>query len=231
MRRDRQPELMDQPDVDPRDHAHALKSLNFANRWLGVDRSLYRQVRRLGFPPGGTLLDLGAGGGGFLQYLQTRHPGDHPLLIALDLSPFALHCAYAWHGGRVRPVAADALRIPLGDGSVDVVTCSLFLHHFDPPEAAAILREAARVARLGVVVGDLSRSRLAWTLTWLTTRAVSRAPIFHIDGPRSVQAAWRPGELRAIADQAGLGGAVIRHAFPFRLSLRWRKPGALHAGF
>lgn len=230
MRRDRQPELMDQPDVDPAAHAHALRSLNFANRRLGVDRSLYRHVRSVGFPANGALLDLGAGGGGFLQYLYHRHAPDRPTLLALDISPFALHCAYDWLGGAVRAVTANALKIPLRDGSVDVVTCSLFLHHFDPPEAIAILREARRVARRGVVVGDLSRSRLAWILTWLTTHVVSRSPIFHVDGPRSVSAAWRPRELAEMAEEAGLRGAVVRRAFPFRLILTWRRSEPSDAG-
>ena len=39
---------------------------------------------------------------------------------------------------------------------------SLVIHHLEPGEAVLLLREMARVARLGVVVNDLDRGRLGW---------------------------------------------------------------------
>jgi ubiquinone/menaquinone biosynthesis C-methylase UbiE len=141
----------------------------------------------------------------------------------LDNSPFALQQIRQWHGEAIRCLCADARRIPISNDSVDVVISSLFLHHFDEPDAVRVLREAARVTRKGLVVGDLSRSKLALALTWLTTRAISRSRVFHVDGTRSVQAAYKPEELLALAKRAGLEGARIRKQFPFRLVLIWQK--------
>jgi hypothetical protein len=86
-----------------------------------------------------------------------------------------------------------------------------------------MLRESARVCRSAVVIGDLDRSRLAWAMTWLVTRVTSRSHIFHVDGPRSVRAAYRPAEARALAAQAGLDGSVVHAVFPLRWLLFWRK--------
>ena len=90
------------------------------------------------------------------------------------------------------------------DNSVDVVVYSLFLHHFEVSDDVIILGEAARVARRGIVVDDLSRSRLVWLVTWIVTRPFGRSRIFHVDGPRSVAAAFSKDEMIELARQAGL---------------------------
>ncbi len=225
MIRHRTPELIDDPSLDPQAHAHALWSLNLVNRLLGVDRRLYAALATLGAADRLSVLDMGAGGGGFLGYVFRRRGGaSTPPLLALDWSAFALAQAEMWYDGMIRPVVADARHIPLADSSIDVVTCSLFLHHFDEADIVDILREAARVARRGLIIGDLSRSRLAYVLTWMVTRLISRSRVFHVDGPRSVRASFRPDELAELAGQAGLAGAQVRRRFPFRLMLVWPKP-------
>lgn len=235
---------MDDPAVEEGPHAHALAALNRVNQLLRFDQTLYAYVRRLSPWKSVSVLDLGAGGGGFLGYLRRQHVAspDHtphgfaapaldrpyaevPLLVGLDRSSYALNRAKRWNGSGIRWICGDATRIPLADESVDVVTCSLFLHHFDETGAANVLCEAARVARRGVVVGDLSRSRLAWAATWAGTRLLSRSRIFHVDGPRSVRAAFRVDELSEVARRAGLTGAEVSQRFPFRLLLTWRKGG------
>jgi ubiquinone/menaquinone biosynthesis C-methylase UbiE len=216
---------MDSPELAPDEHRAALSALNRINRLLGVDRRLFRAAGRLADSPLRSVADLGAGGGGFLCYVADRTratPGR--LMLALDRSWPALRWASEWSHTTLAGIVADARCLPLANGSIDVVTCSLFLHHFDPDGVAAILREAARIARRGVVVSDLARSRLSLVLTWLTTRVFSRSRVFRDDGPRSVRAAFTPAELAAIAARAGLGGAKVRRHFPFRMLLVWRTP-------
>jgi len=237
MQRLRENELMDDPGVDRGLHEHALAALNRINNLLGAHGRLYRDLARLGNPRQASMVDLGAGGGGFLGYVARRRGQEEhalrgaaapdfskggpdacpPALIGVDISHFALTRALHWQGSDVQGIVGDVHRLPLADRSIDLVTCQLLLHHFDEPEVVVILREAARVARRGVVIADLTRSRLA-------THAVSRSPIFHQDGPRSVRAAYRPRELAALAEQAGLAGASVRSIFPFRMVLIWRKP-------
>lgn len=221
-----QPELMDDPALDGKAHAHALRVLNRANRLLRIHHRLYRCIGQLSGWGKVSILDLGTGGGGFLGHVSNRmkHECGHPCLVGLDLSAFALRCAQRWHSGAIRWLVADARNIPLADNSIDIVTCSLFLHHFSEVDVVRILRGAARVARLGIVIDDLSRSRLALVLTWLGTRVLSRSHVFHVDGPRSVHAAFRQQELAGLAHHAGLEGVRLEKRFPFRLILIWKKP-------
>lgn len=222
MIRRRIPEEMDGPKVDALEHVHALRSLNRINRLLGVHFRLVRRVERRF--PNASVLDLGCGGGGFLGHLlakRTRQP--RGFLIGLDRSAIALLSAVQWHPDGVRWIAADALRVPLADNSVDVVTSSLFLHHFERSDAVTLLREASRVARRGVVIGDLARSWSAWAVTAVMTRVLSRSRLVHVDGPRSVRAAFVAEELTDLANEAGLEGAAVTRQFPFRLMLTWEK--------
>ncbi len=227
MRRRRVPELMDNPSLDSIEHQDALTALDRIHRMLGAYAGLYREAQRIAGKGNPSILDLGTGGGGFLAYAASRGnvPGQAVgnALIGLDRSMFALQRARRCHAPAPPVLVADARAIPLGDGSVDVVTALLFLHHFDEADAGSVLKEAARVARKGLVVCDLWRSRLALLATWIATRAVSRSWVFHVDGPRSVHAAFNTDELALLAERAGLGGARVTRHLPFRTLLTWKK--------
>ena len=122
-----------------------------------------------------------------------------------------------------RSVAADALRLPLPDRSVDVVSSTLFLHHLDAPGVAALLRESARVARFAVSALDLTRHRVPLAVNALLGRVLYRSPITRHDGHASVLQAFTIPELRAIAARA-LPGALVRPAGPFVQGLLWKRP-------
>jgi hypothetical protein len=99
---------------------------------------------------------------------------------------------------------------------VDFVTCSLALHHFDPPAAIALLRELARVARRGAIVTDLRRSRLAYWGARLLALGPWHAMARH-DGPLSVLRAYTLPEARALVAAAGLHGASVQARPLFRM--------------
>ncbi|HWL93626.1 MAG TPA: methyltransferase domain-containing protein [Phycisphaerae bacterium] len=228
MQRFRCPELMDDPSVDAGEHRRALDALRRTNRRLGIDRRLVSAIEA-SLNPGTatTILEIGPGGGGWLAAAR-----DEWRLIALDRSDFALREARDFvtvaRSNSANPpscLCSDALALPLADRSVDVTVCSLLLHHFDPPQAVRLLHEAGRVTRRLLIIADLNRGYLAWALTWLVTRLTSTSPVFRVDGPRSVRAAYRPAEASELAAAAGLCGADIRRMFPFRWVLKWRRDG------
>jgi SAM-dependent methyltransferase len=107
-----------------------------------------RRVRVLGdhlarlVPARGDVLDVGAGDGAVAQALLLRRPDLHVEGIDVLVRPDSAI--------PVRPF--DGSHIPLADASVDTVLLVDVLHHTDDP--AALLREAARVARTAVVVKD-----------------------------------------------------------------------------
>ncbi|MDP9373698.1 MAG: methyltransferase domain-containing protein, partial [Chloroflexota bacterium] len=150
--------------------------------------------------------------------------------LAGDLSREVLAAARGQVGARATdagPVALlcfDALRAPFADRSVDVVTCSLALHHFPPDAARTVLRELGRVTRRALIVSDLERCWPGYLGARLLA-AILRNPMTHHDAPVSVLRAYTAPELRRLAAEAGLTGARVVRRFPFRLVLVWHPAG------
>jgi SAM-dependent methyltransferase len=106
----------------------------------------------------------------------------------------------------IRRVAGDARRLPFRDGSFDVVTASLFLHHFDEPELADVLRELRRLARRAIVVSDLERALVPFVFARTVFPWVFETPVSVHDGLLSIRRGFREPELRAAFAAAGLAG-------------------------
>ena len=117
---------------------------------------------------------------------------------------------------------ADVLTEPLTD-RYDVIVSTLFLHHLEAGQVVRLLRVLATRADL-IVMDDLVRSVRGYLTAVLGTRLLTRSPVVHVDGPRSVRAAWTPAELLELARKAGLGGAKITRHFPQRMVLTWSRP-------
>lgn len=225
MKRIRVAERMDNPELPADAHRHALCALDRTNRLLGANRRLARDLMNNTRKDRIVVLDIGAGGGGLLADIE-RHAqscGVAVAAVALDNSLRALRFSQHWHD--VYVVQGDARRIPLTDRAVDVIVCSLLLHHFDQQDVIAILREAARTASCAVIMHDLVRSRAALFSTRIAAHVLTRSPVFHTDAVRSVRAAWTPCELQEIASRAGLQDSRITCQFPFRMTLVWQREG------
>ena len=228
--RHRQPEWMDQPGIDPLAHSQALQGLRRINAFSGAVGSLFAPIRSLARERGGQplrVLDLACGGGDNTTALaeRARREGLDMQIDGCDLSPQAV--AIATRNAEERALGtrffqADALNDPLRE-DYDVILCSLFLHHLDQQQAVDLLQRMGRASRCLVLVNDLIRSPLGYSLAWAGCRLLSRSPIVHFDGPVSVQGAFQLQEVRALALQAGLEGAALRRSWPERYLLSWRR--------
>lgn len=227
--RNRQPELMDDPAVDPQAHELALRGLARINAISGAARSLWRTIRRIAHERSLApirVLDIACGRGD-LAWALKRHADRRRLPIhieGIDLSPTAVDFAnerYRDQGLKFH--VADALEDELPSG-FDVITCNLFLHHLDAEQAVHYLRRTAAAARHAVIVDDLCRSWCGYALAWAGCRLLSRSPIVHYDGPLSVEGAFTIAEAAALASRAGLQDAQLRRHWPERYQLVWRRP-------
>lgn len=223
----RRAERLDAPDLDPELLRRNLEDLARLNAWFGgaelVARCLMPVVHEAGRGACLTLADIGTGGADIPLALQrrARRLGVRLRLLLCDLRREVLDCA------RLRTAQApdttllrcDGLRLPFAGGSVDLVSCSLLLHHLDERGAVRLLGELARVARQRVVVTDLERSRAAWLGAWLAARLIGRSAYTRHDAPLSVRRAFTLSELAGLAHRAGLHQAKISRAPFFRLAL------------
>jgi len=232
-------ELMDQPDASPAELARSLTDIARLNL-IGATQTIQRHVAPFlaRQRPGETLriLDVGTGAADIPLALVrwARSHGHRVRIVALDVHPAILGYAARAVAGtpEVHVVAGDALEAPIRPGSVDVALCSLVLHHLPEEAVVGLFRRLADLARLGFVVSDFRRGRLAWVAVWLATRAVSRNRMTRHDGPLSVQRAYTPEELARLARRAGLPDIRWHRAPAFRQVGVWTRPapGTAHAG-
>jgi ubiquinone/menaquinone biosynthesis C-methylase UbiE len=205
-------ELLDGPLDDPAALAGNLRDLRRINRFLGGAGLSATAIDSIA-PSAGELrlIDVGCGGADIPAALLERATRRaRPLrIVAIDSRPEVLAAAI-----RATPVldALDGLELRVGDGrslpypdaTFDVAHASLVLHHLEPADAVAFLREMARVARFGVVVNDLERSRLGWIGAWLIGHLATRNRYTRRDAPLSVRRAYRSGEVQVLMRAAGL---------------------------
>ena len=163
-------------------------------------------------PGGGTVLDLGCGDGQVAAGLMALRPdlaveGVDVLRRPVTHIPVTLY---------------DGSTLPFADNSFDYVTIIDVLHHTD--DAAAVLTEARRVCRRGVVVKDHLREGLLAGPTlrlmdWVGNRGHDvRLPYNYLDADQWAVALERAGLARASwTDSIGLYGRPLNWLFERRL--------------
>jgi ubiquinone/menaquinone biosynthesis C-methylase UbiE len=215
-------ELLDRPDAPADLVQTTLYHLARSNRWFGGAAAAKAGVRRL-LTTGTrriTLLDIGTGA------------GDLPLAIADDLSRRAIEvtalgvdrlasaAAMASRAG-VPSVSATAACLPVRAKAVDIVLMSQLAHHFDGAGVVALIREASRVARLGVVIADLRRSAWARWLFPLGGRVLRFDRVTIADGVTSLRRGFTRRELAGLIRTAGFEPIVSLH-LGARIVASWR---------
>ncbi len=204
-----------------------FRDISRLNRYFGgswVTRS--HLIRLLGERRGApvTVLDVGSGGADIPIRLVrwARRRGLALRVIAVDRDRQILEVARRRAAAypEIFFVQADGLGLPVRDGGVDAAISSLTLHHLEPDAAPGLLAEMGRTSRLGFVVNDLIRSRLAYALVWLATRLFASNRMSRHDGPLSVLRAYSAREIRSLAERAGVSPVrIVRHPLWLRLAV------------
>jgi hypothetical protein len=89
------------------------------------------------------------------------------------------------------------------------------LHHLEPDAGVRYLAEMDAAARVGMVVNDLVRSRVAHAVVWLITRFITRSAISRHDGPLSVRRSYTPLEVSGLCRRAGVADVRVVHHWPY----------------
>jgi 2-polyprenyl-3-methyl-5-hydroxy-6-metoxy-1,4-benzoquinol methylase len=232
-------ELMDRLDAPAAELTRSLSDIARLNR-IGGTQTIRRHVAPFlaRLRPGETLriLDIGTGAADIPLALATwaRRRGRRVRVTALEMHPTIWrHAAHATKDTpEVRIVAANGLEPPIRPRSVDVALCSLVLHHLPEEAVVALLRQLAALVRLGFVISDFRRGRIAWAAVWLVTRATACGRMARHDGPLSVRRAYTTAELTRLAERAGLPDVRWQRAPAFRQVGVWTREseGAGRAG-
>ena len=209
-RRATDPEMLDEGVPDD-EALRSLSDIRFVNRWLVNRRRLFSIVRPyLEASPRPRILDVGCGSADIPAHLLRRSPRP-TMAVGVDIK--LLHLTA---GPReVRRVRADVRALPFPPRSFDVVLASLFLHHFDAVEVAAVLRGLFDLTRRALVINDLRRARVPYVFGRAVFPLLFRSRVSVADGLLSIRRAFTAEELAAGFVEAGIP-VRIRRTFPYR---------------
>jgi ubiquinone/menaquinone biosynthesis C-methylase UbiE len=201
-----EPEILD--SAGDEEAARNLKDITRINTWTGARRELIHQLRqRYNRHSTFCFLDVGAASGDLAKAVRKSFPNVQ--VHCLDLLHRNLNLAPE---GKVQ---GDAFRLPFRDHSVDVVHCSLFLHHFPNAQAAELTAEMTRVSRQLVLIQDLHRHWISYYFLPATSWCFGWNDITVSDGMKSVAAGWRRPELENLLKELNLQDrSRIRWHFP-----------------
>lgn len=204
-----------------------LYELDVINRFLGgnsvlkegLDR-LYPQLQE--FYTGKTLhiADFGCGSGDSLRLIH-RWAQQHDLnvhLTGVDANEHVLRYArqHLQHVPEVELLQEDILAPDFRHHRFDLVTMSLFCHHFDDIQLSNLLGQMREQGVRWVVINDLHRHPLAFHSIKVLTRLFSRSPMVQNDGPLSVLRAFSRQELEEVFSAAGVERYTILWRWAFR---------------
>lgn len=123
----------------------------------------------------------------------------------------------------IRLVQCDVLALPFKNEGFDLAINNLSLHHFNWDNAIAIIKAIYKSARLGFLINDLHRSRIAHAVIFLLTRIFTRNRLTRYDAPVSVMNAFTPSEFQELARQADIESFEIHRHFPYRIAFLGQK--------
>lgn len=166
-----------------------------------------------------TVLDVGTGAGDIPRALVrwARREGRRIRVFALDRDEATLRIAsrVVRDYPEISFLRGDALALPIRPGSVDLTISAMTLHHLEPDAGVRYLAEMDATARVGMIVNDLVRSRIAHAVVWLITRFITRSAISRHDGPLSVRRSYTPREVSGLCERAGVKDASVVHHWPY----------------
>ena len=146
-------------------------------------------------------------------------------ITAIDINSKMLRMAREeiQHYPEINLVQSDILALPFKDEGFDLAINNLSLHHFSWRNAVAIIKAVYNSARLGFLINDLHRSRIAHSAIFLLTRIFTINRLTRYDAPVSVMNAFTPSEFRELAKQAEIETFEIHRHFPYRIAFLGKK--------
>jgi ubiquinone/menaquinone biosynthesis C-methylase UbiE len=216
-------ELMDDLSCEGEVLKQTLVELKTINRLLGGNKVTTAGIKKLiKNHQDGTIqiADVGCGGGDMLQVMQSwgKKSGKTLEFIGIDANPYIIQLAKKKFADvpNISFKVDNVLSASFYQQPVDIVTCTLFTHHFTDEELRRMFAGFLRKAKLGVVVNDLHRNPIAYYSIKYLTKFFSKSPMVIHDAPLSVQRSFTKKELYGLLDGLGFKKIEISWHWAFR---------------
>lgn len=218
-------ELMDDLECSGQVIEQTLKELEIINKWLGGNHVTIDGINQLitNLQDEITIADLGCGGGDMLKLIANwaRKKKLKVKLIGIDANPNIIE--FAQNNCRAYPeiefMQFDIFSEAFNSQRFDIITSTLFTHHFGDQELISHYQRWLSQTKLGIVINDLHRHWFAYySIKWLTS-LFSNSEMVKNDASVSVLRSFRKNELREIMLKAKVNKYEMKWMWAFRWQL------------
>jgi 2-polyprenyl-3-methyl-5-hydroxy-6-metoxy-1,4-benzoquinol methylase len=218
-----QKEIMDDLEVGGEVLEQTLRELKTINRLLGgntVTTCGLEDLLAKNPETAVTIADIGCGGGDMIDVMHdwAKKARIEARFVGIDANPNIIRRAAKNLADRpnVTFKVQNIFDPKFSTDKVDILTCTLFTHHFTQDQLGEMLLSFRKKANLGIVINDLHRHPLAYYSIRVLTRFFSKSPMVKNDGPLSVLRGFRRHEWEALLQESGFRKFEIRWKWAFR---------------
>ena len=201
-----------------------LRELKTVNKWLGgnyVTTSGLEKFLEAKPQKKYTIADIGCGGGDMIRLMNSWAESKEASFefIGIDANPNVIAFAEKRNpGANIRYQAQNVFDEQFKSEKVDIVTCTLFTHHFTDDELVQLFQAIRMKASIGFLINDLHRHPLAYYSIQAIVNLFSKSPMVQNDAPLSVWRSFRKADWSRIFSAAGIQNYQITWHWAFR----WR---------
>lgn len=219
-------EIMDDLNCSGAVVSQTLIELEFINKWLGGNAVTINGLRSLlKKSPRQTILiaDLGCGSGDMLRLISKKIFRNtlEKKFIGIDANPNIIEYAKQNISGypEIEFKAIDILSEEFKSTQYDIITATLFFHHFTSDQLIEIFGQLKKQASTGIVINDLHRNWLAYYSIKILTQLFSKSVMVKYDAPLSVLRGFSRKELEEILIKSGIKNYSLQWKWAFRWQL------------
>ena len=229
-------EIMDDLDCHGEVVDQTLRELDVINTLLGGNYVTIDGIKELisyaedTFMPAGTgqkelrargvsIADFGCGSGDLLKKIVEwgRRRNIKINASGIDANPHIIKFARQHNPD----ITFESLNVFENKTTYDIITATLFVHHFDDDQLVELFKSMNAHSRIGVVINDIHRHFLSYHSIRLLTKIFSKSAMVKFDAPLSVRRAFKKRELIDILKRAGINDYKLKWKWAFRWQLVW----------
>lgn len=220
--RSQQKEFLDNHDIPPSDLHRNLEELHIINQQLGGYNASRQGLASILTSTGSVqnILDIGFGGGHSIKELSnfaSKYKTNlffYGVDLKSDCVSFAEKNLAALQNKQLicqdyKNISPELLK------RVDVIHCSLFLHHLSNAEIIDLMK-FSKANRCIFLANDLHRNWFAYYSIKILTKLFSKSYLVKNDAPLSVKRGFTRKELTALLSEAGYTNFSVKWSWAFR---------------
>jgi 2-polyprenyl-3-methyl-5-hydroxy-6-metoxy-1,4-benzoquinol methylase len=223
--RSNQKEYLDNSHIETKDLYQNLIELDIINSRLGGYNASLKGLATIlkAAKPIRTILDIGFGGGDSIKQMQKYCEKENVKLffygvdLKMDCVKYAEDNLTAITNKQLicddyRNISANLLK------QIDVIHCSLFLHHLTDEEIIELLK-FGKSNQCIILANDLQRNWFAYNSIKFITTIFSKSYLVKNDAPISVKRGFKRNELISLLEKSGYKNYSVKWSWAFRYIL------------